>query len=148
MKIEVGIGEILDKLSILLIKSKNIIDNNKLNNINYEYNILLKYILENIDKNIQKNDTYKLLINTNKKLWIIEDKLRELEKLKIFDETFIINARCVYILNDKRCYLKNILNKYYDSKIIEEKSYNSYHYELTNTELDNKVKINIENIFT
>ena len=148
MKIDVGIGEILDKLSILVIKSENIIDTAKLNNINYEYNILLKYTLENIDKNIQKNDTYNLLINTNKKLWVIEDKLRELEKLKRFDENFIINARCVYILNDKRCYLKNILNKYYDSKIIEEKSYDSYHYELTNSELDNKVKINIENILT
>jgi hypothetical protein len=148
MKIEVGIGEILDKLSILLIKSKNIIDNDKLNNINYEYNILLKYTLENIDKDIQKNDTFNQLINTNKKLWIIEDKLREMEKLKIFDETFIINARCVYILNDKRCYLKNILNKYYDSKIIEEKSYNSYHYDLGNNELDNKVKVNIENMLS
>ena len=150
-KQKIGIGEILDKLSILLIKLNNITDNDKLNNINYEYNILLNYTIKNINKNIQEEktynkliDTYNELIDTNKKLWIIKDNLRKIEKIKIFDENFIINARCKYIVNDKRCYLKTILNKEYDSKIIEEKSYDSYQYNLDNSELDNKVKMHLK----
>ena len=76
----------------------------------------------------------------NKKLWNVEDNLREFEKINKFDEDFIINARSVYILNDQRCYIKKLLNNEYNSNIIEEKSYNSYNYDLTQNDLDNKLK--------
>ena len=139
MKIEVGIGEILDKLSILFIKLSNIKDENKLKNIKYEYNILLEQIHKNIDENIHQVETYIKLININKKLWIIEDNVREWEKIKKFDEEFLINARSVYIMNDQRCYLKTLLNNIYNSQIFEEKSYSSYHYNLGDSDFDKKV---------
>ncbi len=140
IKIEAGIGEILDKLSILQIKLIKIENNDKLKNIEYEYNILLNIVSKNIDSNILNNEKYKNLLDVNKKLWNVEDNLREFEKINKFDEDFIINARSVYILNDQRCYIKKLLNNEYNSNIIEEKSYNSYNYDLTQNNLDNKLK--------
>ena len=140
IKIEAGIGEILDKLSILQIKLIKIENNYKLKNIEYEYNILLNIVSKNIDSNILNNEKYKNLLDVNKKLWNVEDNLREFEKINKFDEDFIINARSVYILNDQRCYIKKLLNNEYNSNIIEEKSYNSYNYDLTQNDLDNKLK--------
>ena len=140
IKIEAGIGEILDKLSILQIKLIKIKNNEKLKNIEYEYNILLNIVSKNIDSNILNNEKYKNLLDVNKKLWNVEDNLREFEKINKFDEDFIINARSVYMLNDQRCYIKKLLNNEYNSNIIEEKSYNSYNYDLTQNELDNKLK--------
>ena len=140
IKIEAGIGEILDKLSILQIKLIKIKNNEKLKNIEYEYNILLNIVSKNIDSNILNNEKYKNLLDVNKKLWNVEDNLREFEKINKFDEDFIINARSVYILNDQRCYIKKLLNNEYNSNIIEEKSYNSYNYDLTQNDLDNKLK--------
>ena len=140
IKIEAGIGEILDKLSILQIKLIKIKNNEKLKNIDYEYNILLNIVSKNIDSNILNNEKYKNLLDVNKKLWNVEDNLREFEKINKFDEDFIINARSVYILNDQRCYIKKLLNNEYNSNIIEEKSYNSYNYDLTQNDLDIKLK--------
>jgi len=140
IKIEAGIGEILDKLSILQIKLIKIKNNEKLKNIDYEYNILLNIVSKNIDSNILNNEKYKNLFDVNKKLWNVEDNLREFEKINKFDEDFIINARSVYILNDQRCYIKKLLNNEYNSNIIEEKSYNSYNYDLTQNDLDIKLK--------
>ena len=140
IKIVAGIGEILDKLSILQIKLIKIKNNEKLKNIDYEYNILLNIVSKNIDSNILNNEKYKNLLDVNKKLWNVEDNLREFEKINKFDEDFIINARSVYILNDQRCYIKKLLNNEYNSNIIEEKSYNSYNYDLTQNDLDIKLK--------
>ena len=140
IKIEAGIGEILDKLSILQIKLIKIKNNEKLKNIDYEYNILLNIVSKNIDSNILNNEKYKNLLDVNKKLWNVEDNLREFEKINKFDEDFIINARSVYILNDQRCYIKKLLNNEYNSNIIEEKSYNSYNYDLTQNDLYIKLK--------
>ena len=140
IKIEAGIGEILDKLSILQIKLIKIKNDEKLKNIDYEYNILLNIVSKNIDSNILNNEKYKNLFDVNKKLWNVEDNLREFEKINKFDEDFIINARSVYILNDQRCYIKKLLNNEYNSNIIEEKSYNSYNYDLTQNDLDIKLK--------
>ena len=140
IKIVAGRGEILDKLSILQIKLIKIENNEKLKNIEYEYNILLNIVSKNIDSNILNNEKYKNLLDVNKKLWNVEDNLREFEKINKFDEDFIINARSVYMLNDQRCYIKKLLNNEYNSNIIEEKSYNSYNYDLTQNDLDNKLK--------
>lgn len=125
MKIEISNGELLDKLSILGIKLKNIIDNNKLLNIQKEYDILLQYAT-----NLLKNDTvaeqYKTLQNTNTKLWHIEDNIRIKEHKKEFDNEFIELARSVYITNDQRAEIKKRINIITSSTLVEEKSYESY----------------------
>jgi hypothetical protein len=146
IKIDAGIGEILDKLSILEIKLIKIENKDKLKNIKYEYDILLDIINKNIDNNILNNEKYKNLLEVNNKLWNVEDKLRYLEKINNFNEEFIISARAVYILNDKRCYIKKLLNNQYSSNIIEEKSYISHEYKLQNNSLDNKLELFLNNI--
>lgn len=123
MNIEVSTGEIVDKLSILKIKQNNIKDNEKLININKEYDYLYKIVFE--DLKITKEDFYKL-IWINEKLWKIEDDLRIKENKKEFDEEFIQLARSVYYTNDERANIKKDINIKYKSDFVEEKSYNKY----------------------
>lgn len=123
MNIEVSTGEIVDKLSILKIKQNNIKDNEKLININKEYDYLYKIVFE--DLKINKEDFYKLIL-INEKLWGIEDDLRIKENKKQFDEEFIELARNVYYTNDERANIKKDINIKYKSNFIEEKSYNKY----------------------
>jgi hypothetical protein len=112
----ISIGELLDKITILHIKKENIKDDNKLKSINNELSLL-----EKISYNIPHNELYDNLKETNKKLWIIEDRIREKERLKEFDNEFIQLARSVYFTNDKRCNIKKEINMLYNSVIIEEK---------------------------
>jgi hypothetical protein len=123
MEIKVSIGEIVDKLSILLIKKINIKDKEKLENITNEYNYL-----NNIVFNILKvsEDDFLNLVSINEKLWDIEDKIRDKERNKEFDNTFVELARAVYITNDKRAEIKKNINLKYKSNFVEEKSYNKY----------------------
>lgn len=122
MKVEVSNGEILDKLSILEIKLEKIKDENKLKNIQGEYNILKNTSKEIVfDTNI-----YEKLLNVNNRLWNIEDKLREKERKKEFDTEFIELARSVYFTNDERADIKRKINIETKSKLIEEKSYKKY----------------------
>lgn len=123
MNIEVSTGEIVDKLSILKIKQNNIKDNEKLININKEYDYLYKIVFE--DLKINKEDFYKLIL-INEKLWGIEDDLRIKENKKQFDEEFIELARNVYYTNDERANIKKDINIKYKSNFVEEKSYNKY----------------------
>lgn len=123
MNIEVSTGEIVDKLSIIQIKKNNITDNEKLININKEYDYLYKIVFE--DLKITKEDFYKL-IWINEKLWKIEDDLRIKENKKEFDEEFIELARSVYYTNDERANIKKDINIKYKSDFVEEKSYNKY----------------------
>ena len=123
MNIEVSTGEIVDKLSILQIKKNNITDNEKLINIDKEYDYLYKIIFE--DLKIDKEDFYKLIL-INEKLWQIEDDLRIKESQKEFDEEFIELARSVYYTNDERANIKKQVNIKYGSDFVEEKSYNKY----------------------
>ena len=123
MNIEVSTGEIVDKLSIIQIKKNNIKDNEKLININKEYDYLYKIVFE--DLKITKEDFYKL-IWINEKLWKIEDDLRIKENKKEFDEEFIELARSVYYTNDERANIKKDINIKYKSDFVEEKSYNKY----------------------
>jgi hypothetical protein len=123
MNIEVSTGEIVDKLSILKIKQNNIKDNEKLININKEYDYLYKIVFE--DLKINKEDFYKLIL-INEKLWEIEDDLRIKENKKQFDEEFIELARNVYYTNDERANIKKDINIKYKSNFVEEKSYNKY----------------------
>jgi len=121
MKIEVSIGEILDKISILEIKKNKIKDNEKLKNINNEFNTLVESYPTYIDQ-----FEYKDLLKINSLLWDIEDRLRLKEKNKKFDEEFIKLARDVYFTNDKRSVIKKKINIRLGSDLIEEKSYQDY----------------------
>lgn len=125
MKIEVSIGEIVDKLSILKIKTENITDKLKLDNVVKEYEYLLG-VVEN-DLNIStESDLYKELLSINKELWVIEDDIRDKERDNSFDDEFISLARSVYFTNDKRADVKKRINIEYGSDFVEEKSYKKY----------------------
>ncbi len=127
MKIEVSNGEILDKVSILELKIKNIDNKDKLINVEkefYELSPLTEKLFDDYGSELQLK--YLELANINTKLWIIEDNIRECEKNKNFGEYFVELARDVYITNDKRCDVKKEINILTESGFIEEKSYQKY----------------------
>ena len=121
----ISLGELIDKISILIIKEKNIQDSAKLVLIKNE----LKLLNDTVSK-VLKVDNIKdyldKLIEINSQLWKIEDDIRECERKKNFDENFIKLARSVYITNDKRADIKLEINNEFGSKIVEVKSYNKY----------------------
>ena len=125
MKIEVSHGEIVDKLTILQIKKENITDQIKLNNIIKEYNYLLS-VVENDLSISTESPEYLELLSINKELWVIEDDIRDKERIKEFDDDFIKLARSVYYTNDVRAKIKKEINLKYSSGFVEEKSYQSY----------------------
>ena len=121
----ISLGELVDKISILHIKHKNIKDDEKLKLIREE----LKLLTITLDGHLKKNDIQEFLdalIKINSELWIIEDQIRDCERSKKFDEKFISLARSVYITNDKRSKIKLDINKKFGSKIVEVKSYEEY----------------------
>ena len=121
----VSLGELVDKISILHIKNINIKDDEKLKLIREE----LDSLYQTLNKHIKKNDIQNYLdslIEINSKLWVIEDDIRDCERNKKFDQTFIDLARSVYFTNDKRSEVKLEINKKFGSKIIEVKSYEEY----------------------
>jgi hypothetical protein len=125
MNIEVSHGEIVDKLTILQIKKENITDPSKLDNIVKEYDYLLS-VVEN-DLGISTlSPEYLELLSVNKELWVIEDDIRDKERIKEFDEDFIKLARAVYYTNDVRAKIKKEINLKHSSGFVEEKSYQSY----------------------
>ena len=125
MQVEISIGELFDKLTILEIKMEKIKDNSKLENIRKEWNILndksMSILSIFADQTLFKK-IYKLE-EINRKLWDIEDWIRECEKQERFDKEFVELARSVYKLNDKRSKIKRDINLITKSNIIEEKSY-------------------------
>jgi len=125
MKIEVSHGEIVDKLTILQIKNQNITDPIKLVNIVKEYDYLLS-IVENDLGISTESPEYLELLSINNELWVIEDDIRDKERVKEFDDDFISLARSVYYTNDVRAKIKKEINLKYSSGFIEEKSYQSY----------------------
>ena len=122
---EISIGELLDKISILEIKNKNINDKLKLNHIKKEYKILLQ-IKNRIKLKKIINTYYKQLKRINVTLWNIENEIKKYEELKKFNKKFISLARKVYFTNDKRSQIKLKINKVMNSNIIEMKSYSKY----------------------
>jgi predicted nucleic acid-binding Zn-ribbon protein len=123
MKIEVSNGEIVDKLTIIEIKLENIKDDRKLANLKIEFDVLNQAVSLIIDK---ANPLYIELLDINKELWLIEDRIRELEKNKDFGREFVEVARSVYFTNDKRSEVKRKINELTNSMLIEEKSYEDY----------------------
>jgi hypothetical protein len=123
MKIEVSIGEIVDKLSILQIKTEFIKDEEKLNNVKKEYDYLYDIVFN--EMKIEQSDFFDM-VSINQELWKIEDDIRDKERAKEFDDEFIRLARAVYVTNDKRAEVKKVINIKYGSLFVEEKSYQQY----------------------
>lgn len=123
MKIEVSIGEIVDKLSILQIKTAFIKDEEKLNNVKKEYDYLYNIVFN--EMKIEQSDFFDM-VSINRKLWKIEDDIRDKERDKTFNDEFVQLARSVYFTNDERAEVKKKINLKYGSLFVEEKSYSDY----------------------
>ena len=124
--IEVSIGELLDKISILEIKKKQIKDPNKIKFINEEHSILLGQLSDNVKSDKKLEEFFQSLKEINSKLWTIEDDKRQCEKEKDFGEKFIKLSREVHFLNDDRARIKLEINNHTGSKIKEIKEYTNY----------------------
>ena len=124
--VEVSVGELLDKISILEIKQEKIKDLEKLKFINEEHSILKDQLNNNVKSDQKLNELFESLKQINAKLWVIEDDKRQCEKEKNFTETFIKLSRDVHFLNDDRAKIKLEINNHTGSKIKEIKEYTSY----------------------
>ena len=124
--VEVSVGELLDKISILEIKQEKIKDHEKLKFIKNEHAILKKQLENNVKTDQKLNDLFQSLKEINAKLWIIEDDKRQCEKEKDFGEKFIKLSRDVHFLNDERAEIKLRINNHTNSKIKEIKEYIKY----------------------
>ena len=124
--VEVSIGELLDKISILEIKQEKIKDPEKLKFIKNEHSILKKQWENNVKSDVKLNELFKKLKEINEKLWIIEDNKRLCEKDKDFGENFIKLSRDIHFLNDDRAKIKLEINNHTGSIIKEIKEYTSY----------------------
>ena len=124
--VEVSVGELLDKISILEIKKEKIKDINKLKFINKEYIILKNQFEKNIKIDEKLNKLFESLKEINSKLWVIEDEKRLYEKNSDFSEKFIKVSRDIHFFNDNRAKIKLEINDHTGSKIKEIKEYTSY----------------------
>ena len=125
LSVPVSVGELIDKLSILQVKKIKVTNPDKLLFINKEYDLLYEMSSEFL----QRKDILQIyddLINTNLKLWEVEDELRVIESTKNFDDTFTELARLVYYTNDERFRLKDKINSLTNSEIKEQKDYKEY----------------------
>jgi len=124
--VEVSVGELLDKISILEIKKEKIKNIKKLKFINDEYNVLKEQLAKNVKSDEKLNSLFKSLKEINKKLWVIEDDKRLCEKNSDFGEKFIKLSRDVHFINDDRATIKLEINNHTGSKIKEIKEYTNY----------------------
>ena len=124
--VEISIGDLLDKISILEIKQEKIKDPEKLKFVTDEHSILKNQLESNVKTDTKIDELYKSLKQINSKLWLIEDDKRQCEKDKDFGEKFIKLSREVHFLNDDRSKIKLEINNYTGSKIKEIKEYTSY----------------------
>ena len=124
--VEVSVGDLLDKISVLEIKKEKIKDPEKLKFINDEYNILNEQLKNNVKSDEKLDNLFKSLKEINKKLWVIEDEKRLCEKNSDFGEKFIKLSRNVHFLNDNRAKIKLEINEHTKSKIKEIKEYTNY----------------------
>ena len=124
--VEVGAGELLDKITILKIKNRRMTDPAKLANVRNELAVLQQTWQEALLDSVEVAELEKALEAVNLQLWDIEDEIRECEARGDFGERFVELARSVYITNDERARLKKAVNLACDSAIVEEKSYSDY----------------------
>ena len=127
IKVEISCGKLIDKLTILSIKSEKIKDKEKLKNVQHEFKVLngISQKLKSLNPDEFDNFFKKLRI-INLSLWDIEDEIRKFEKESNFGKDFIELARSVYITNDERFRTKNEINTFFSSGIVEEKDYEEY----------------------
>ena len=124
--VEVSVGELLDKISILEIKKEKIKDSEKLKFINDEYEVLKDQLDKNVKSDEKIDKLFQSLKEINSKLWVIEDEKRLCEKNSDFSEKFIKLSRDVHFLNDERAKIKLDINNLTGSKIKEIKEYTNY----------------------
>jgi hypothetical protein len=124
MKVEVSLGELVDKVTILAIKLEKITDPQKLSNIRKEHDLLYRQM--RAAGIAEDSDEYGRLLAINRRLWDIEDRIRAREAQQVFDEGFVALARSVYFENDERAAVKRAINIKYGSDLIEEKQYTAY----------------------
>ena len=124
--VEISVGELLDKISILEIKKEKIKDPEKLKFINDEYNILKDQLNKNVKSDQKIDDLFRSLKEINAKLWAIEDDKRLCEKNSDYGEKFIKLSRNIHFLNDDRAKIKLNINNHTGSKIKEIKEYTKY----------------------
>jgi hypothetical protein len=125
VSVPVSIGELIDKLSILQVKKSKVKNEDKLEFINKEYELLYNMSIEFLQRK-DISEVYDDLVNTNTKLWEVEDELRVIESTKNFDDVFIELARQVYYINDDRFRLKDKINNLTNSEVREQKDYKKY----------------------
>ena len=126
INVPISQGELVDKITILEIKKEFIKDDNKLKNINHEYDLLMQIYSEQISKTKGVTELKNKLKEINLELWKIEDDIRDCEREKSFTDIFIELARSVYFTNDKRSKVKLEINLLMNSNLVEEKSYKDY----------------------
>ncbi len=124
--IPISPGELLDKITILQIKSERIQDSTKVANVKVELDLLSNVWRQSITSDTKIETLAKKLKSINEKLWEIEDDIRDEERNKQFGERFIELARSVYVINDDRANAKKKVNLHLNSSIVEEKSYQDY----------------------
>jgi len=126
IQVPVSPGEVLDKITILEIKSERMSDPDKVANVRRELELLLKTWQQSVEQDETIHRIHAELKAINEALWEIEDDIRDKERAKEFDQHFIELARRVYVTNDQRANAKKALNSYLGSEIVEEKSYQDY----------------------
>lgn len=124
--VEIAIGELVDKLTILEIKLERLTDGAQLRNVKVEHDILMHVYVEQVGNNPHVKALASELKEINQALWVIEDDIRDCERNKDFGEKFVVLARSVYRTNDARAKVKRRINDLVGSDIVEEKSYAAY----------------------
>tara|TARA_Y100000741_G_scaffold196976_1_gene149762 strand:+ start:395 stop:790 length:396 start_codon:yes stop_codon:yes gene_type:complete len=126
INVPISPGELVDKITILEIKKEFIKNDNKLKNINLEYDLLMQIYMTQISETNGISELKNKLKEINLELWKIEDDIRDCEREKSFSDTFIELARSVYFTNDRRSKVKLEINLLLNSNLVEEKSYKDY----------------------
>ena len=126
INVQISPGELVDKITILEIKKEFIKNDNKLKNINHEYDLLMQIYTSQISETDGISELKNKLKEINLELWKIEDDIRDFEREKSFSKTFIELARSVYFTNDRRSKVKLEINLLLNSNLVEEKSYKDY----------------------
>jgi len=126
IRVPLSPGELIDKITILEIKSERMSDARKVANVKHELSLLLTTWKESPCSRVDIASEWAALKNINSRLWVVEDDIRDKERAQQFDPRFIELARAVYVINDERAAVKRTINDKLGSKIMEEKSYADY----------------------
>ena len=125
-KIQISWGELFDKITILQIKNENLTSQDAIKNVEWELKQLKTTLIKNFSHDVEVKHLQTELRKINKKLWDIEDRIRDKERTSSFDDEFIQLARSVYITNDERSRIKKRINETFGSELVEKKSYSDY----------------------